>query len=81
MILHYRVFTGPCWVKQVAEAFTHVPGVVKVLDGTEHVYVDIDDDILYGTDIERVVKSVPAAKAAHAYCSCNQLRTRWMGWR
>jgi hypothetical protein len=34
----WKMWTGPCGVKEAAQDLESVPGVTKVLAGTEHVY-------------------------------------------
>jgi hypothetical protein len=78
MIQSYRVHTGPVNAEAVAQAFATVPGVVKTYAGTEHVYIDVDDDVLLGSEIERTVKAHEPAKAAHGYCGFNSIFPRWL---
>lgn len=44
--MRYKMWTGPCWMQQVADALTRLPDVSRVLAGTEHVYFDSPHSLL-----------------------------------
>lgn len=58
--MRFSIFVGPCAVKQLSEKM-RVQGLQVVLEGTEHILLDLPGD-----NVEAAIdKAMPALKAAY----------------